>query len=378
MSRKKLKEYFINPVLGFLPFVLYAILRVIMDEEAIPLIVSFFVAVAGELYFRVFSKMSVLGIPFLISAVSLLLTFIVWIVSRNQPISTNFYIIICQIFIVGSCKIMFISKSFLILNFFRKKSIRAKAMLDNFYFVISIIHPLMITLLLFILCLQYLRNTFPGLYTLLETTLYTIIPVGIIVITYITYEIFRIKNLNLRLKKEEWLPIVTENGDVIGKIAKSVSRKMKNKHLHPVIRVALVSGNKIYLQERASNMILDPGKLDYPFEKYVLFDHEIPQAVNNVINRVMGKQTCMPPQYILKYIFENENTKRLVILFYIRIENEDMITRNEKMHGKFWTIKQIEDSFKDEIFCECFELEYEYLKNKILLPENEHEAQHIS
>jgi len=229
----------------------------------------------------------------------------------------------------------------------------------------------MISLLLFILTLHYLKKAVSMTHPYLEITLYTIVPIGIIVVTYIVYEIFRVRALNLRLKKEEWLPIVTENGDVIGKIAKSVSMKMKNKHLHPLVRIALVSHNKIYLQERATNRVLDPGKLDYPFEKYVLFGHEIPEAVKNVVRKVMGNKTCSPPQFILKYTFENENTKRLILLFVIKIENEDMITRNENMHGKFWTIKQIEESFKDEIFSENFELEYEYLKNKILLGDDE-------
>ena len=378
MFRKKLTDYLANPVLGFVPFMLYAVLRVIMDEEAIPLIISFLVSVTGELYFRVFSRTSILGVPFLITSVALLLTFIIWVATRNYPISTNFYIIVCQIFIVGFCKLMFVSKSFLVLNFFRNRSSRSKTLMDNLYFVLSIIHPLMVTLLLFILALQYLRKAIPGLHALLETTLYTIIPIGIVAFTYIIYEIFRVRNLNMRLKREEWLPIVTENGDVIGKIAKSVSSKMRNKHLHPVVRIALVSDNKIYLQERENNRILDPGKLDYPFEKYVLFGHEIAEAVSNILKKVMGNKPCSAPQFILRYTFENEYTNRLILLFVVKVEREDIITRNDKMHGKFWTIKQIEESFKDEIFSECFELEYEYLKNKILLADDELQSQPTS
>ncbi len=370
MFRRNLAEYIVNPVLGFLPFVLYAILRRAMDDVGVSLIISFFVAVAGEFYFRVFSKKDILGVSFLISGLALLLTFIVWLFTRNLPISTNFYTVICQIFIIGLIKTLLVSKSYLLLTIFRRRRSQTKAMLDDLYFVISIIHTLMISLLLVILILHYLEQSIPSLVRLLRTTLYTIIPVGIILCTYIIYQVFRIKNLKMRLKQEEWLPIVTEEADVIGKIAKSVSVKMKNQHLHPVVRIALVSHNKIYLQKRENNRILDPGKLDYPFEKYVLFNHEIMVSANNIITKVMGKNLCTQPQFILRYIFENDTTRRLIILFVIKVDNEDAITRNEKMHGKFWTIKQIEDSFRDEIFSECFELEYEYLKNKILLEDN--------
>lgn len=371
MSRKVLAEYIVNPVLGFLPFVLYAILRRVMDDVAIPLIISFFLAVAGEFYFRVFSQKDILGISFLVSGLALLLTFIVWLFTRNLPISTNLYTVVCQTFMIGLFKILLVSKSYLLLTIFKRRTSRSKAMLNDFYFVISLIHSLMISLLLAILVMHYLKAAIPGLETLLGTTLYTIIPIGIIVCAYIVYQIFRIKNLRMRLNQEEWLPIVSEDANVIGKIAKSVSVKMKNTHLHPVVRVALVSQNKIYLQKRDSDRILDPEKLDYPFEKYVLFNHEIMVSVNNVINKVMGRNLCTQPQFILRYIFENDATRRLIILFVIKIENEDLITRNDKMHGKFWTIRQIEESFKDEIFSECFELEYEYLKNKILLEDDD-------
>lgn len=73
-------------------------------------------------------------------------------------------------------------------------------------------------------------------------------------------------------------------------------------------------------------------------------------------------------QFLLKYVFENENTKRLIFLFVANVEDESMIKRRGKMTGKFWTVKQLEEGFADEIFSECFELEFEYLKNMVLIP----------
>jgi hypothetical protein len=137
--------------------------------------------------------------------------------------------------------------------------------------------------------------------------------------------------------------------------------------MHPVVRVALISGSKIYLQERPMNDILNPRKLDYPFEKYMLFNHEINQTARNSISRMIGNNVDFSLKFILKYVFEDDNTKRLNFLFAANVDDEDSIKRTGKMTGKFWTIKQIEEGFADEIFSECFELEFEYLKNMVLL-----------
>ncbi len=72
--------------------------------------------------------------------------------------------------------------------------------------------------------------------------------------------------------------------------------------------------------------------------------------------------------FLLKYVFENDNTRRLIFLFVANLEDEFKIRREGNMKGKFWTIKQLEDGFVDEIFSECFELEFEYLKNMVLAP----------
>lgn len=70
-------------------------------------------------------------------------------------------------------------------------------------------------------------------------------------------------------------------------------------------------------------------------------------------------------------MFENEDTKRLIFLFVIEVESEDLIRRTSKMTGKFWSIKQIEEGFQDEVFAENFELEFEYMKNMVLSPVGE-------
>ncbi len=188
----------------------------------------------------------------------------------------------------------------------------------------------------------------------------------IIIAIIIANETIRLRILDKKLYKEEWLPVVTEKGDVTGRIAKSVTKDMKNRFMHPVVRVALIFKGKIYLKNRDESRLLNPGMLDYPFEKYMQYDHEIDEAVHNSIRKECGSDN-IPLRFLLKYIFENSTTKRLIYLYVSVIEDEEAFNRLHLQGGKLWTEAQIEDNMGEGVFSECFELEFEYLKNTVLM-----------
>ena len=144
--------------------------------------------------------------------------------------------------------------------------------------------------------------------------------------------------------------------------------------MHPVVRVALIYKGRIYLQMRDQDRLLNPGKLDYPFEKYMQFNHKVDETLRSSIRNECGGND-IPLRFLLKYTFENEITKRLVFLYVSDIGDETVFNSLQLQGGKLWTSAQIEDNMGTEIFSECFELEYEYLKNTVLLAHrfmNEH------
>ena len=188
----------------------------------------------------------------------------------------------------------------------------------------------------------------------------------ILLLVIMLMESGRLYILDKRLHKEEWLPVVTESGDVKGRVAKSITRDMKNKFMHPVVRVALIYKGTIYLKERDASRLLNPGLLDYPFEKYMQFNDDIDVTVRNSIAKECGGQN-IPLRFLLKYTFENETTKRLIFLYVSDIDEEELFNSLPLSGGKLWTEAQIEDNMGTSIFSECFELEFEYLKNTVLL-----------
>lgn len=193
-----------------------------------------------------------------------------------------------------------------------------------------------------------------------------LISAQVIILLVILLESARLYLVNKKLYKEEWLPVVTESGDVTGKVAKSITKDLKNRFMHPVVRVALIFKGNIYLRERDASRLLNPGLLDYPFEKYMQYNHEIDESVHNSISRECGSKN-IPLRFLLKYTFKNDTTKRLIFLYVSDIEDEELFNSLHLSGGKLWTESQIEDNMGTGLFSECFELEFEYLKNTILL-----------
>ncbi|MDR2955738.1 MAG: hypothetical protein LBV43_11715 [Prevotella sp.] len=366
MLSRGIRKYVSNPLIGLLPFILFVILRTFEVNGMYALIASIGLAIIGELLIRIIYKNSGFSISFYVSGISLLITLVVWIFTSQHVQKPFTYVVVCEILIICSFMLIRVSKVYISSIFFRQKNLLQKALINEYYDSMTLIQYAL-TLHVFGILL-YRQFTINKEYSdAADIIIFSVIPISFILIVGV-YQILKVSRLVSKLKREEWLPIVTEKGEVTGKIAKSVSLNMKNKFLHPVVRVALVSDSKVFLQERSSGDILDPGKLDYPFEKYMLFNHEINLAARNSIRKMVGDRIDIPIKFLLKYVFENADTRRLVFLFVAKIDDEDMIRRDKQMTGKFWTVKQMEDGFADGVFSECFELEFEYLKNTELIP----------
>lgn len=367
MITKGIKKYIVNPSLGLLISILYIILFVTTGDIPYSLVVCIILSGVADVLLRIYSKASVCGLIFVLNMCALTLTLIIWACIRKTGIADVLYLIIYETIFICTLIIARLSKTYISLFLGKKKSIVQKTYLSEF-FEIAKLSQYGLTLHLFtVLLYRYTQNT-ELLDDYLDIAIFIIMPI-VILLFIIIYEEIKTRNIVKHLRKEEWLPIVNESGEVTGRIAKSVSIKMKNRFLHPVVRVALIHNGEIYLQKRKDDDMLDPSTYDHPFEKYMLFNHEINIAVRNSITHALGMQE-LPFSFLLKYVYENDITKRLIFLFVSRIENEEQLKSIQLLKGKFWTMKQIEESFNDkDVFSECFQLEYEYLKNTVLQPE---------
>lgn len=365
-----IRKYISTPILGLLPFILYLVLHVFKIKDQYALIASLMFSLISEIGTRRFLKSRIFSLTFYVSTAALLMTLIFWFFVHDYLERITIYPIFCEITVVCLFIVIRVSRTYISTIYLRKKGALQKAFFNEFYHIAALLQYALTIHIFTILIYRQFRMS-KEIYDIYDIVFIILVPV-IIIVSVGIYQMFRTRSIALKLRMEEWLPIVTDTGAVTGKISKKVSFNMKNKFLHPVVRVALTCKGKVFLQERAADDILNPRKLDYPFEKYLLFNHEINLAARNSIRRMIGDAVAdIPLKFVLKYVFDNEETKRLIFLFVIEVENEDLIRRTSKMTGKFWSIKQIEEGFQDEVFAENFELEFEYMKNMILSPVSE-------
>lgn len=356
----------INPYYGLLPFLIYLILvettKNVLDAFAI----SFIFSLLAGIILKMCVKTSKMSLGFFICKLSLLLTFLFWLFLRNSLYNPHFYMLLPEIFVIILVMILRIPSVVPGLkNMLKGNSPLQKVFFYEFMGTLTWVQFLFTFHVFIAAFYELMRRDTPLASPLGDTIVYLLIPLtGIVAL--IVFENFKLQEIIKRLKKEEWLPIVNEKGEVKGKIARSVSVKMKNRFLHPVVRVALMYKGNIYLQRRDAGQVVDPRALDHPFEKYILFDNQIDATAKNSIIHIIGQE--LPIRFLIKYIFKNDITNRLVFLFVSRVENESDIENNPALSGKFWSTNEIEKVLEETpgVFCELFQQEYDYLKNIVI------------
>lgn len=358
------RKYTMNPALGFLPIGIFIFLNANSVDLIIALLASTLLSLILDSIFRFVLKTTVFWLMSTVSMIPLVLTFLFAMVAPVKEINAHNYMIICEIWMVMTLFTVRGAKKHIANRYFKRIDIREKSLLQEIFSTMGIAERLFTLHLFVVLAYSFLMQSygFDGW----DFTIYIFAPLTIVVIL-ICYDSFVLRSLSTRIFKEEWLPVVNEQGRVIGKVAKSVSFRMKNRFLHPVIRIALVCDHSIYLQKRPADSPFEPGSLDHPFEKYMLFKHDLNLAARNSIAKQLGGE-ALPYTFHLKYIYENSETKRLVLFYVSFLNSADEIRNISMLKGKFWTVKQIEAEVHSNIFGECFLREYEYLKSTMLNP----------
>jgi hypothetical protein len=165
------------------------------------------------------------------------------------------------------------------------------------------------------------------------------------------------------MKVPEFVPVITSQGTVIGKVDKNLAGEYKNEHTHPIVRIAVVSHDMLFLSKRSMQRVIDKGKIDTPLETYLLFKEGIDSGVERLLKETFPhKWTMLHPKFSVKYKFRNEDTDRIVYLFILDLGTDDEILCDPKFeNGKLWTFQQIELNLGQHYFSEMFENEYDHL-----------------
>lgn len=117
------------------------------------------------------------------------------------------------------------------------------------------------------------------------------------------------------MNKEEWFPLIDEQGNTIGKATR---RECHNgsKLLHPVVHLHIINNDgELYLQKRSVNKDIQPGKWDTAVGGHIDYGETVEEALAREVREELGI-THFIPIHVLTYIFESDREREMVNTFY--------------------------------------------------------------
>ena len=180
------------------------------------------------------------------------------------------------------------------------------------------------------------------------------------------YEFIKQK-LKLRkqnLPDEEWLPIVNEEGRIIGKAPRSACHRGE-KLLHPVVHLHVLNTQKhVYLQKRSLKKLVQPGKWDTAVGGHISVGESLETALKREAREEIGLHD-FSARLVKTYRWDSELESELVYVFISHDFKSIHLHSDEVEEGRFWTLKQIDAHIGESVFTPNFEFEYQLLKKEI-------------
>ena len=165
---------------------------------------------------------------------------------------------------------------------------------------------------------------------------------------------------------EEYFPIVTEEGVVTGKASRTECHS-GTFLLHPVVHLHVFnSGGELYLQKRAMDKDIQPGKWDTSVGGHVDYGEETEDALRREVREELGI-TDFKPVFLRRYKFVSDREAELVNSYYTLYDGDIQPDPVEISEGKFWKISEIEQQLGKNVFTPNFENEFlEIVKPSLL------------
>ncbi len=180
---------------------------------------------------------------------------------------------------------------------------------------------------------------------------------------YFLYEFVKNKLAQRKVMKEEWLPLVNEKGEIVGKAPRSVCHTDKSM-LHPVVHLHVINNKgEIYLQKRPMHKI-QPGKWDTAVGGHISFGEDVETSLKREASEEIGI-TDFKAKPIANYIWESDIERELVFCFATNYSGEITINKEELTDGRFWSHKEIKAALGQGIFTPNFEEEYRKILSKL-------------
>ena len=169
------------------------------------------------------------------------------------------------------------------------------------------------------------------------------------------------RNQKVVVTEEEWLPLVDEQGRILGKAPRSHCHQGE-KLLHPVVHLHVLNKNKaLFLQKRPMDKLVQPGKWDTAVGGHISFGEKLEDSLKREAWEEIGLRD-FSARLVKTYKWETEMEAELVYSFVTYDFKNINIHSEEVEEGRFWTKNQIEKNLGMDVFTPNFEYEYQMLK----------------
>ena len=361
MLKKFINESFFNPILHILPIVaflvaedFYGVERAWMISLPLTILLVGYVLVGYKSIFKWY-----LVSVFVYFFIGLIVTYI-----SSKEIPTPYNLIIgelvaltCMVFLLVFRNIIFR----LVVSISNKKmsmenNLNELIRTTNIFVVIFAVFSLSY-MLVYLFVIENTASALTFVYQAYTTLL----------VLFAIYETIRVFAIRGRLLKEEWLPIVNEYGQEIGSINyhTSINNEQK-KYMHPVVRVILIEGNRIFLKRNSCKDDINPDSWDNALSNHVRLHESITECVSRTTAEKHGIAE-INPVFLANYRIENSCEYQYVHLFISCRSSDSAFNSNANCQVKWWTIQQINTELESGIFTENFLKEYDLLKRSGLI-----------
>ncbi len=177
---------------------------------------------------------------------------------------------------------------------------------------------------------------------------------------YFLFEIIKTKIEKRKYKNEEWLPIIDENGNILGKAPRSICHSQPGM-LHPVVHLHVFnSKGELFLQKRALNKEVQPGKWDTAVGGHISFGEDLEIGLQRETFEEIGIKNYKP-ELFKQYKWDSKIESEMVFTFVTKYDGTFNINKEELEDGRFWNKKEIEKNIGKGVFTPNFEFEFDFL-----------------